>query len=178
MKTAGFIRGIDCPLRLQEKVRRLTRRGRICWSQDEGSTMVEMAFTMIILSTILFGLIEMCLALYTYHFVSDAAREGSRYAMVHGSTCAVSGASCTVTAAQIQTYVKNLGFPGIKPTAMNVVTSYSAFPVSAVGCVALGCNGPGDLVTVQVNYTFPVSIPFVRTSTIAMSSTSSMVIAQ
>ena len=54
--------------------------------------MVEMALSMIILLTILFGLIEMCLALYTYHFVSDAAREGSRYAIVHGSTCLVSGA--------------------------------------------------------------------------------------
>jgi Flp pilus assembly protein TadG len=171
------MRGGSVAGRLNGAFRRLTRPTHLRLSRDEGSTMVEMAFTMIILSTILFGLIEMCLALYTYHFVSDAAREGSRYAIVHGSTCTVSGASCTVTAGQIQTYVKGLGFPGIKPGAMSVVTTYSAFPAGAA-CVALGCNGPGDLVTVQVSYTFPVSIPFVKTSSIAMGSTSAMVISQ
>jgi hypothetical protein len=136
-----------------------------------------MALSMIILLTILFGLIEMCLALYTYHFVSDAAREGSRYAIVHGSTCLVSGVSCTVTAGQIQTYVQYLGFPGIRPSAMTVTTVYSAWP-SGGTCNALGCNGPGDLATVTVRYNFPLSIPFIKSSVLALSSTSSMVISQ
>jgi Flp pilus assembly protein TadG len=139
--------------------------------------MAEMMFSVIILLTILFGLIEMCLALYTYHFVSDAAREGSRYAIVHGSTCMVSGVSCTVTTGQIQTYVQYLGFPGIRPSAMTVTTVYSVWP-SGGTCNAPGCNGPGDLATVTVSYNFPLSIPFIRSSVLALSSTSSMVISQ
>ncbi len=150
---------------------------RHCGCGEEGATVVEMALSMIILLTILFGLIEMCLALYTYHYVSDAAREGTRYAIVHGATCTVSGVSCTVTASQIQTYVQNLGYPGITTSAMTVTTTFSAYPAGGT-CVAAGCNGPGDLATVTAQYKFPLSIPFVPSSTLTMSSTSSMVIAQ
>jgi len=139
--------------------------------------MVEMALSMVILLTIIFGVLFGCLALYSFHFVSDAAREGSRYAIVHGATCTVSGASCTVTPAQIQTYVQNLGFPGIDPSNMNVATSYSAYPAGAT-CEALGCNGPGDLATVTVNYTFHLDIPFIKSQTLTMTSTSAMVISQ
>lgn len=145
--------------------------------QEEGATVVEMALSMIVLLTMLFGLIEMCLALYTYHYVSDAAREGTRYAIVHGATCTVSGGSCTVTASQIQSYVQDLGYPGITTSAMTVTTTYSAYPAGGT-CVAPGCNGPGDLATVTAQYKFPLSIPFVPSSTLTMSSTSSMVIAQ
>lgn len=150
---------------------------RHCGCGEEGATVVEMALSMIILLTILFGLIEMCLALYTYHYVSDAAREGTRYAIVHGSTCTVSGVSCTVTASQIQTYVQNLGYPGITTSAMTVTTTYSAYPAGGT-CVAAGCNGPGDRATVTAQYKFPLDIPFISSSVLTMSSTSSMVIAQ
>lgn len=144
---------------------------------EQGASAVEMAFSLLILLALLFGLMEMCLALYSYHFISDAAREGTRYAIVHGSTCLVSGVSCTVTAAQIQTYVKDLGYPGINPANMTVTTTYSAFPGGGT-CVALGCNGPGDMATVRVNYNFSLFIPFVSRNVLAMSSTSSMVISQ
>ena len=139
--------------------------------------MVEMAFATIFLIVMLFGLIEICLALYTYHFVSDAAREGTRYAIVHGSTCLVGTVSCTVTKAQIQTYVQNIGFPGINSSALLVTTAYSAWPAGGT-CVAAGCNGPGDLATVTVNYNFPLNIPFVRSRVLGMTSTSAMVISQ
>jgi Flp pilus assembly protein TadG len=152
-------------------------RTRSRFLKDQGSTMVETALIMIVLSMILFGLIEMCLALYTYHFVSDAAREASRYAMVHGSACQVKGVSCTVTKPQIQTYVRNLGFPGIQPTS-TVTTTYAAYPAGGTCAPSAACNNPGNLVTVTVRYNFPVSIPFVRSSVLAMSSTSSMVISQ
>lgn len=136
-----------------------------------------MALTMIILLTILFGLIEMCLALYSYHFVSDAAREGTRFAIVRGSACAAPGYECNATAPQIQTYVKGLGFPGINPSNMTVTTTWSAYPAGAV-CASPACNDPGDLVTVKVSYNFPLAIPFVKASTLTMGSTSAMVISQ
>lgn len=139
--------------------------------------MVEMALSLIILLTILFGLLEICLALYSYHFISDAAREGSRFAMVRGSACAPPGYECNVTGPQVQTYVQDLSFPGINPSNMTVTTTWSAYPPGAV-CATAACNDPGDLVTVQVNYNFPLSIPFIAPRTLAMTSTSSMVISQ
>ena len=169
--------GLVSSRRLSETLQRAIRCSRPRVRSEEGSSLVEMALTMIILLMILFGLIEMCLALYTYHFISDAAREGSRYAIVHGSQCQVSGVSCTATTTQIQNYVENLGFPGINPANMTVTTTWTAYPAGAT-CMALACNGPGDLVTVTVSYNFPLAIPFVPASILAMSSTSSMVISQ
>lgn len=143
---------------------------------EEGATMVETALSLIILLTVIFGVFEICLALYTYHFISDAAREGSRFAMVRGSACQSPGYQCNASAAQIQTYVQDLGFPGINPSAMTVTTVWSPYGFST--CVSATCNDPGNQAAVTVNYQFPLSIPFIPSSTISMSSTSSMVISQ
>lgn len=145
---------------------------------ETGSAMVEMAISMVLLLTILFGLIEMCFALYTYHYISDAAREGTRYAIVRGSSCQVSGVSCTVTAAQIQSYVQDLGFPGINSSATTVTTAWSGYPAGSACSPSASCNNPGNMVQVTVNYQFPLAIPFIPSSTLSMSSTSSMVISQ
>lgn len=151
---------------------RQDRRGR----GEQGAALVETAFSMIILLTIVFGIMKMCMALYTYHFVSDAAREGARFAIVRGASCAAPGYECNATAAQIQTYVQYLGYPGIDPSAMKVNTTWSAYPSGS--CVAVGCNGAGDMVTVTVTYKFPLSIPFVPSRILNMSSTSAMIISQ
>lgn len=144
---------------------------------EQGAAVVEMALSMIVLLTLIFGLLEICLALYTFHYVSDAAREGSRYAIVHGSTCTVSGVSCTMNSTGIQTYVRNLGYPGIQSSNMTVTTTWSAYPAGGT-CYALGCNGPGDLATVQAQYAFTLTIPFVPRQSLNLTSTSSMVISQ
>jgi Flp pilus assembly protein TadG len=178
MKTAQSMLGIGPSRRLTEALRQSTRRTRSRLLREEGSSIVEIALSMIVLSMILFGLLRMCMALYTYHFVSDAAREGTRYAIVHGSACQVSGVSCTVTTAQIQTYVKNLGFPGINPAAITVTTTYAAYPAGTTCSPSAACNNPGNLATVTVQYVFPLSIPYVKTRTLTMSSTSAMVISQ
>jgi Flp pilus assembly protein TadG len=144
--------------------------------RDEGTSMVEMAISIVLLLTVIFGVFEICLALYTYHFISDAAREGSRFAIVRGSACQSPGYECNATPAQIQTYVQNLGFPGINPSAMTVTTTWAPYANST--CVTVTCNDPGNLVTVTVNYKFPLSIPFIPSTNLSMSSTSSMIISQ
>jgi Flp pilus assembly protein TadG len=170
--------GIVFSRRLSEKLRRALRGNRPSILSEEGSSIVEIALSMVVLSMILFGLIRICTALYSYHFISDAAREGTRYAIVHGSACVVSGVSCTVTKPQIQTYVKNLGFPGINPDAITVTTTYVGYPAGTTCSPSAACNNPGNLATVTVQYVFPVLIPFVTTRTLTMSSTSAMVISQ
>ena len=145
---------------------------------EQGSAIVETAISMVLLLTVLFGVIEICLALYTYHYISDAAREGTRYAIVRGSACEAPGNPCPATAAEVQSYVQGLGFPGISSSAMTVTTAWSAYPVGGTCSPSASCNNPGNLVTVTVNYKFPLSIPFVPNSNISMSSTSAMVISQ
>jgi Flp pilus assembly protein TadG len=151
---------------------------RYFWRGKNGATTVEFALAAVILLTVVFGILEMSLALFTFHLLSEAAREGTRYAQVRGNTCAVNGASCTASAAQIQSFVQNLGFPGIDPAKMTVSATYSAYPAGSTCSPNANCANPGNLVTVTVVYAFPLSIPFVRFTTLSMTSTSAMVISQ
>lgn len=164
---------------------RLARWRRVEGSEC-GSAILETALSMIVLLTFLFGLMETCLMLYTYHFISEAAREGTRYAVVRGATagagaCSAPGpATCIAQGGNdtgdIATYVKSLSFPGIDPGNMTVNSSWSPF-VHGSSCGAL-CNTPGNLVTVTVRYNFPLNIPFVPARSFALSSTSAMIVSQ
>ena len=73
----------------------LQRRSRC----EEGATLVEMALVCaFIVIPMLFGIIEVSLALYSYNFVTDAAREATRYAVVRGpQTCVIAPTSPTAT---------------------------------------------------------------------------------
>jgi Flp pilus assembly protein TadG len=173
-----FQRGIAATMRFAQRRR---TEGSEC-----GSAILETALSMIVLLTFLFGLMETCLMLYTYHFISEAAREGTRYAVVRGSTaggsnCAAPGAATCIAQGgnnigDIATYVKGLSFPGIDPSNMTVNSSWSAY-VHGSTC-GTPCNSPGNLVTVKVIYNFPLTIPFVPAHTFALSSTSAMIISQ
>jgi Flp pilus assembly protein TadG len=98
---------------------------------ERGSTLVEIALTITVLLTLIFGVIEVGLMLYTYHFVSYAAREGTRYAIVRGSTCSGFSSACPATASDIQNYVSNLGFPGIDIVSSDVSVSWASYSQSS-----------------------------------------------
>lgn len=157
------------------------RSGAACSKiqQEEGATLVEMAVALTVLIAVLFGIIEMCLALYTYHYISDAAREGTRYAIVRGANCSAL-TNCNATATQIGNYVKNLGYPGINTANMTVNTTWwtpsSTQPTTWSSCTSGTCNSPGYAVQVSVTYAFPLSIPYWKATTLTVSSTSQMVI--
>lgn len=139
-----------------------------CAGSEHGSAVVETALSFIVLLTMIFGILLISLALYTYNFIADAAREGTRYAMVRGSTCQGFASACPATASNVQTYVKGLGFPGIDPAAMTVTTTW---PVG-------NSNIPGNPVRVTVQYNFPLAIPFLTARTLNLTSSSQMVISQ
>lgn len=144
--------------------------------REYGGTIVEMALASIALLTIMMGIIEMSLALYTYHYVSDAAREATRYAVVRGSSCSLL-TNCNATATQIQAYVQGLGYPNsMTMTATTTWWSPSASMPTTWSVCATQCDAPGDMVKVTVAAAFPLSIPFWTMSTLNMSSTSQMVI--
>jgi Flp pilus assembly protein TadG len=144
---------------------------------ERGSTIVAFAVGASVLLVVVFGLILMALALYTYNAVSESAREATRYAVVRGSACTSFGTACPATAPNIQTYVQSIGFPGINSNNLTATTAWSAYPAGGT-CKSPGCNGPGDQVQVTVSYPFLLAIPFVPRRTLSMSSTSEMVISQ
>jgi Flp pilus assembly protein TadG len=138
---------------------------------EEGATLLEFAFSATILFLFLFGIFAFCMALYSYNFVSDAAREASRYAIVRGSSC--TGLSdCKITPAQIQTYIRNLGYPGIDTNNLTASAIWSGTNAPS--------NAPGNAVTVTVTYNYSVNIPYwpQSGSVLQMTSASKMVISE
>ncbi len=168
------------------------RRGA---AEEDGATLVELAISFSVFAAALLGILQMSLALYAYHFVSDAAREASRWAMVRGASCAanVSAASCSPTSGaasgatndDIHAYVNSLGYPyaGNLTTSTTWLTATTTTPRTWSACGTDSgadptCKVAGNQVQVTVSYNFPISIPFWKSTTIPVSSTSAMVIAQ
>lgn len=146
---------------------------RIAHAQ-EGAAAVEMAMSIGVLLTVIIGMMKMCLGVYCYHYTSEAAREGARWAIVRGSS---SGQETTADA--ISTYVKTLGYPALTPANMTVTVSWAGFPTGVICTPNTNpCDNPGNMVSVTVQYAYPLSIPFVGNRTLNMSSTSTAIIAQ
>jgi len=156
---------------------------------DRGSSLAEYAIVLPVLLTFLFGIMDFSRFLYTYHFISEVAREGTRYAVVRGSSfngtaCAsTSTFACAATAANVQTYVQSLTPPGITASSLSVATTWpgTAPAGAATACNATnGNNSPGCLVQVAVSYPYKFMLPFLpkSSSTWTVASTSVMVVAQ
>jgi Flp pilus assembly protein TadG len=120
-----------------------------------------------------FGIIDCGRALYTYHLVSDDARIGTRYAIVHATVACPGG---TPSPDPLQSYIVNQS-PAITTTAMTVTTTCTR-PASGCSSSAAPYNGAGCLVQVTVDYSFHFLVPLVSTLVVPMSSSSQMVISQ
>ncbi len=152
---------------------------------------MEFGLVIIVMLMFLFGIIDFGRALYTYHFVSNAAREATRWASVRGAASKLPNSP--VTSDMISNYVVNTITPsGINPS--NVVVNAN-WPGTGPGVDAgSGCNAasngiesPGCLVSVQVSYPFNFILPFMPTTTcgvgqntgnICITNSSEMVISQ
>lgn len=141
---------------------------------ERGSTMVEFAIAALAFLLLLFGVLQFGQALYTYHTVSDAARLGSRWAIVRGAQC--SGLDhCNAQSSDVQTYVRAQS-PLINANGMTVAATW---PGNNSTCKSGGAaNAPGCLVSVTVSYTYTFSLPFISGAGLPLSSTSQMIISQ
>ena len=107
-----------------------------------------------------FGILNFAMAIYAYNLVSDAAREGSRYAAVRGAT-----SPSPVAASDVTSFVEGES-SGLNPANMTVNTTWSPD------------NNPGSFVRVDVQYTFSFMAPFVALPTVTLESTSQLVVTQ
>jgi Flp pilus assembly protein TadG len=148
--------------------------------RQRGSGLVEQALVLTILLTVMFGIIDFGRALYTYHFVSEAAREATRWASVRGHACVGLAVGCPdADQADIQTFVSNVSGMGLDPAKITATATWPIKPYSNPSC-AVNNKNPGCVVQVQVDYAFHFIMPFLppSTTTYTMSSTSEMVITQ
>ena len=146
----------------ERTLRRLRNRLR----DDRGQSLVEFAITFSILMGFVFMVIEVCLMFYTYCMISECAREGTRYAAVHGSTCQTAAlASCTASASDINKYVAQLGYPNLANGTMLVSTTFPD-----------GSEVPGSHVQVAITYVFPITLAFVPSNAWKFNTSSTMTI--
>ena len=156
---------------------------------EEGGSLVEMALSCLILIPILFGIIQLSIGLYCFHFAADAAREATRWAIVRGASCngnfgtgycsPTDGKNDGASPNDIAQYVKGLGYPfsGAVTTNTQWCTTTGATPATWT-CSTDKNNEVGNQVQVTVSYAYPLVIPFVPKNTLNVSSVSSMAIVQ
>lgn len=162
---------------------------------ESGGTLVETALSLSLLFLLVFGILEGSLAIYSYHYLSHAAKAGARYAIVRGSDwtdgCTdYTDAACIATNDQISDYVKNIGLPGIDSNKIQVsvkcakiTTTAKTATLGAFGAYGSSCNAATNIVQVTVSYPFSVPIAGINGSctssptSFCMSSSSEMTIA-
>ena len=139
---------------------------------QRGASLPETALVMGILLTLIFGIIEFGRVMYTYSFVAQLARQGARWAIVRGSQCTLLD-HCNAASSDVQTYVRGLNEGATNANNINVTATWPSCPPGSAAT-----NAPGCTVSVNVKYTFNFLAPIVSKTSIAMSSTSLMVISQ
>lgn len=138
---------------------------------ERGNGFIEFAIGAVALMLFVFGIIEFGLVLFTYHTVSNAARLGSRWAIVRGANCNTLD-HCQAASADVQTYVRSQVVAIMDPTQVTVTATW---PGNGGSC-AVGSNARGCPVNVSVSYPFSFAIPLMPSTTVNISSASQMTI--
>lgn len=123
---------------------------------ERGQDLAEFAVALPVLLLLLLGIIEFGILVYSYNAISNAAREGARYGIVHPATngdgnCGAPGsntilaAACALTvglddaAVGVDTTVTNP--TNVAPGQVTVVVTYTAQLITAPLIDAFGGNG-------------------------------------
>jgi Flp pilus assembly protein TadG len=124
-------------------------RTKVFSDREQGSTLLEFAIGATVFLTVMFAVLEFGRALWVHNDLTDAARRGARYAVVHTAGDAASVKNVVVygdPAGGSQPVVNNL-------TTDNVTVTYSSFGLE------------GGTVSVSItNYQFQFVVPLIGTS--------------
>ena len=124
-----------------------------------GQSLVEFSIVTFLTVLMLLFVVEMGRILLVYTTVANAAREGVRYAIVHGSTRATGATLDSASGpgsnpAQVLTVIKNFASSGLLTPALLVVNV--TYPGAS--------NAPGQYVSVTVVYPYnPLTTYFSKT---------------
>ncbi len=106
---------------------------------DSGQAIIEFALILPVFLLLVFGFVDSARAVFEYITLADAAREGTRYAIVHGgASTAPSGPNANDASVRAQVLRYTIGVPNVTVT--------STWPD--------GSNARGDQVSVVVTAPF------------------------
>ncbi|MCX7825359.1 MAG: pilus assembly protein [Verrucomicrobiae bacterium] len=127
-----------------------------------GQALVEFAIGLTVLLLLVFGVVDLGRAVFAYNSIAHCAREGTRYAIVHGSqsTAPVGPAANDPT---LESWVRRFA-TGLQAARLTVTSTWR----NASGVAS---NDPGSIVTVVVGYNFqPATLFFLPLSLRSQSS--------
>ena len=135
-----------------------SRRGRT----RAGATVLEMAVVAPAVLLLLFGMIDLGIAVYAYNTLAEAVRAGTRYGVVHGAR-ATKPAGPLANDRQVEDVVRSYA-PGFIPAKLTVTSTWPD-----------GDNEPSSHITVSANYNYtPTVTALLGFKTLKLSSTSNM----
>ena len=132
-------------------------------TRRRGATVLEMAIVSPLVLTLLIGTVDLGIAVYRYNTIAEAARAGTRYAAVHGSS-ATKQVGPSANNSDVETVVRSRA-PGFIASDLTVTSSWPD-----------GDNNSGDHVTVSVNYTYRPAMIWVLSKTVKLGCTSTITI--
>ena len=117
-------------------------------TEEFGSILIEFALSVWTLFLLTFLIFEFCMTIYTYSVLSNAAREGVRYAIVHGTdsgSCSGPSSGCGDTGGNnVKTVVR--GYAGVSFHDLSGMTVTPSWPD--------GTSTPSSRVKVTINYPY------------------------
>lgn len=151
-------------------------------SHRRGQALTEFAIVLPIFLLVLYSIIEFGRYVYTVQVMNNAAREGTRYAITHGSLSlcpsgpmpGLASNGCDPNGVKVQTAVRNY--------AVGVIGGGVTFPAQSgcAGGVSNPCwpvdNGRGATVTVVARTVFNTLIPIVPLPQITVDGSSTLVV--
>jgi Flp pilus assembly protein TadG len=127
---------------------------------QRGQALMEFGLVFMVFLLVLYGIMEFGRMVASYNVLAGAAREGARYATVHGSA-----SSSTASSTDIQTIVRNWSL-GLDTSSVMVTTTWTP------------SNRPGSTVKVSASYAMLPFTGLILKNNMTLTSSSTMVISQ
>lgn len=109
--------------------------------QKSGQSAVEFALVLPVLVVVILGIFDFARAVWHYNTLAEAAREGTRFAMVHGAD-SPRPVGPAANDPQVRDVVQRFAF-ALDTSQLTVLSTWPN-----------GTNRPGDPVRVEVRYTY------------------------
>ncbi|MBI5396676.1 MAG: pilus assembly protein [Verrucomicrobia bacterium] len=119
-----------------------------CHGPKRGQSLVEFAIGLLVLLLLVFGVVDLGRAVFAYNSISHCAREGTRYAVVHGAESPTPIGPADNDPA-LDNLLRAKYAVGLDTSRLTINSNWAG-----------GNNAPGATVTVTVRYSFQSAILF------------------
>jgi Flp pilus assembly protein TadG len=127
---------------------------------QRGQALMEFGLAFMVFLMVMYGIMEFGRMMASYNILAGAAREGARYATVHGTA-----SGSTASSTDVQTVVRNWSL-GLDANSVLVTTTWSPG------------KGPGSKVKVAASYAMVPFSGLILKNNMTLTSSSTMVISQ